>query len=220
VGTTCRYQLAEPFAHALLGGIKTELLCRYDKALALRKALASLDPKPTDEALRMAAALHKHLFQNDKLYSFFDAKFDPVIIDEAGCLQDFSPGIVITIKININSTIAIIPLFMRFFRRSSTPRTCAVCSEPKYEIGYKDEAEWKSICEPFKGLWMWDILAYPTVAIQNCEHKFDVCRVCTNDHISSILREGGCERVTCPQCDRLLTYKEVQQLATPDTFEE
>jgi hypothetical protein len=61
----------------------------------------------------------------------------------------------------------------------------------KYEVDYEDSETWKATCDAFKGRWMWDILVYLTREIQNCDHDFDVCRACTAEHISSMLKSDG-----------------------------
>jgi hypothetical protein len=67
---------------------------------------------------------------------------------------------------------------------------------------------------------MWDILVFPTNEIQHCDHDFDVCRSCTAKYIHSTLNNGGadaCQSISCPQCERQLSYQEILQLADAET---
>jgi hypothetical protein len=155
------------------------------------------------------------------MYSFFDSRFDLTEVDDNGCLPDFNPGKILDATVDRLSDK--IPLFVKFFRRYSAPKTCMICSTPKYDIEYENVEAWKVVCEEYKGPWMWDILAYPTEEIQNCNHNFDVCRACTAEHISSMLdREGyaACDRLSCPQCSRHFLYDEVIRLIDAKTVEQ
>jgi hypothetical protein len=84
-----------------------------------------------------------------------------------------------------------IPLFVKFFCRQNTLKDCIICVKSKYDIDYEYAQTWKAICDDFKGRWMWDVLVYPTLETQNCGHDFDVCRTCTAEHISSMLKRDS-----------------------------
>ena len=195
-------------------------MSRYGKALILRQALEGLDELPSAEGLRLTAKLHEHLVKTNKMYSIFDPRFDPTAIDETGCLPEFDPGTVIYVSLdNVPSKV---PLFVKFFRRQNTAKDCIICVKSKYDIDYESAETWKAICDGFKGRWMWDVLVYPTHEIQKCDHDFEVCRTCTAEHISSMLKSegpGACEKLSCPQCDRRLSHQEVTHLADVKTVE-
>ena len=161
--------------------------------------------------------LYRHLVESNRVYSYFDPRFDAAI-DENGYIPDFKAGIIFNAR--MESDPSPVPLFLKLFRRQPTAKECTICNATRYEIDYADEGTWKTECEPYKGAWMWDILAFPTREIQHCDHDFDVCKVCTAHHLRSILESSGpdaCERLSCPQCDRHLTYHEVLKLADADS---
>lgn len=195
-------------------------ISRYEKALVFREALQSMTEVPSEEALTLAADLHKHLISSDRMYSFFDPRFEPTAVDETGCLPDFDPGPIM--RADIDNVAFKVPLFIKFFRRQNTAKTCILCIKAKFDIDYENLDTWKAVCEKFKGRWMWEILAYPTIEIQECDHDFDVCRTCTAEHISSMLESegpGACEKLSCPQCHRNLSHQEILRLTDIKTFE-
>jgi len=194
---------------------------RYVKALTLRQALEALDPRPNDVTLSRAAELYLHLVKAKRMYSCFDPRFDSAVANDDGCIPEFNPGAIY--MANMETGPSSVPLFLRFFRRRSTPKSCIVCGKDKFDIDYTDEEAWKAECKAFKGSWMWDILVFPSREIQYCDQHsdFDVCRSCTTDYSESTLTNGGlaaCENVRCPQCNRRLSYDEVRQLADAGTF--
>ncbi|KAI9774074.1 MAG: hypothetical protein M1840_005167 [Geoglossum simile] len=190
----------------------------YEKALALRRALESLEPHPTPETLLAASKLHAHLQKQNYIHSFFSPRFEATEIDESGCIPDFEPGTITQADIG-SRTAAKIPVFGRFFRRQAIPKTCIVCSQAKFEVAYGGVEEWEKACVEFKGKWMWDMLVFPTKRVQECEHEFEACRSCTADYIASALESTGCDRLPCPQCDRALTDSEVRRLGNSSTVE-
>jgi hypothetical protein len=152
------------------------------------------------------------------MYGCFDRRFDPALVDEKGCMPEFNPGAIFTV--NMDTGPSLVPLFIKFFRRQSTPKDCIICTKSLFEIDYKDVGTWKAECEAFKGPWMWDILVFPTSEVQYCSHNFDACRSCTAEYIGSTLTNGGpaaCEALSCPQCGRRLSYREVLRLADAET---
>jgi hypothetical protein len=83
-------------------------------ALILRQSLEELDETPSAEALRLAAKLHEHLAETNKMYSIFDLRFDLMAIGESRCLLEFDSGTVLCASLdNISSKL---PLFVNFFR--------------------------------------------------------------------------------------------------------
>lgn len=190
----------------------------YIKANAFRKALDTLEPKPNDEALRKAAKLTNNLVLANRMYSLFDAKFDSAIVDETGYIPDFNPGTILLANIDNGP---LVPLFLKFIRRETRPKSCIICSKSMFEIDYGDVDSWKSACSGFEGLWMWNILLFPTSEIQQCDHDFDACRACTKEHLRGALISGGssaCDTLSCPQCNRKLSYQEVLRLADTETI--
>ncbi|KAF4633144.1 hypothetical protein G7Y89_g4978 [Cudoniella acicularis] len=197
---------------------KKALGISYVKAEAFRRALQSLDLKPSDNALQEAAELTQHLVRTNVMYSPFDPRFDIALVDETGCIPEFTPGTIYNAI--LDDSLTPIPLFMKFFRREKKPRECMACSKAMFEIDYGSVDEWLNICEGFRGSWMWNILVFPTSAIQSCDHEFEICRACTSEHIRNTLVSGGpsaCANLTCPQCSRKLAHHEVHELADAET---
>jgi hypothetical protein len=152
------------------------------------------------------------------MYSLFDPRFDAALVDETGCLPEFKPGTIFNCVMDNGPSP--IPLFLKFLRRRSTPKTCMVCSKAIFDIDYGDVETWKATCGSFKGSWVWNLLLFPTRDIQQCDHDFEVCRACTAEHIRSSLTSGGpsaCGSLSCPQCSKKLSYQEVNQLADAET---
>lgn len=153
------------------------------------------------------------------MYDLFDSRFDPALVDETGCIPDFKPGTIFNAVMDDGPSP--VPLFLKFFCRQSKPKTCIICSKNMFEIDYGDVSSWKAACGSFRGSWMWNLLVFPTSEIQQCDHDFDVCRVCTAEHIRSSLISGGpsaCDNLSCPQCSKKLCYEEIHQLADAETF--
>ena len=153
------------------------------------------------------------------MHSFFDPRYDPALVDENGCMPEFTPGPIFPAKLDASP--ASVPLFLKFFRRQSTPKDCMVCSASLFEIDYTNVETWKAECEAFKGPWIWNIFVFPTSEVLQCHHDFDICKRCTAQHIRSTLASGGpaaCELLSCPQCNRQLSHSEIQQLADAETF--
>ena len=168
--------------------------------------------------LKKAAELIRHLVNANRMYSLFDLRFDPAMVDETGCIPEFKPGMIFNAVMDNGPSP--IPLFLKFLRRQSRPKTCMVCSKVMFDIDYGDVEAWKATCNDFKGSWMWNMLVFPTSEIQKCDHDFEVCRICTAEHLRGTLVSGGpsaCENLSCPQCTRKLTYQEVHQLADAET---
>ena len=148
-----------------------------------------------------------HLVKANRIYGCCDPRFDSAVANNDGCIPEFDPG---AIYLATMETIpSSVPLFFKLFRRQNTQKMCIVCGRGKFDIDYRDVEAWKVECEAFKGSWMWDIVVFPTREIQQCDphSDFDVCRVCTTEHIDSKLTNGGLaanENISCTQCDRQL----------------
>ena len=186
----------------------------FKKARKYRQALRDLDPRPGPKALGVAAELHARLIKTGYMSNFFDITIGRPI-SEFEKVPEFSPGPIILSKIN-NLTI---PIFSGLFERQHIPKECVVCVEEKYEMDYGTLEQWEQDCAGYTGPWMWSMLEYPNSAIQSCDHDFNVCRACTARHISTSLESGDVDRVTCVECNRVLNYEEIRNLAEPETFE-
>lgn len=206
-------------------------MTRYNKAISFRKALQALNPQPTEEALGIAKALSQHLISSGRMYNLFapafdslftptfDSLFDPDYSDESGCILEFDPSSIYLATLDESPTT--VPIFKPFLCQQQIGRECMACTDSFFEFDIGDVETWKRTCAEFKGTWMWDILVFPTSAIQQCEgHEFEICRACTAEHIKGRLESGGptvCENLTCPICRRVLSYNEVCTLADSET---
>ncbi|KAF8853175.1 hypothetical protein BDZ45DRAFT_729656 [Acephala macrosclerotiorum] len=202
----------------IIGIEADEHVKNYCKAMAFRQVLESFDSTPSVDALKKAAELAQHLINSNRMYSPFDPRFEPTLVDENGCIPDFNPGAVC--KVTMENFQSQVPLFLKFFRRQTRSRECLGCSKAMFEIEYGDVETWKTTCESFQGSWMWNILVFPTTEIQKCDHEFQFCRVCTAEHIRGSLISRGpsaCGNLSCPQCARKLNYQEILQLADAET---
>ena len=169
--------------------------------------------------LQLAHRLHGRLVSQGVAYDIHDPRFEPEEADETGCILDWRPGKIVYKSVANGSRV---PLFLKFFKRCSERRTCAVCTRSKIEIQYQSVEYWQETCKGFEGDWMWEILVFPTSKTLQCSHDFDICSQCISGHISSLLETGGpssCDRLTCPQCNRNFSYDEVKRMADAPTQE-
>ncbi len=157
--------------------------------------------------------------------SFFDKQLQIPIADDHGRIIPFNPGTIRMIDIAFKGEMMSVPIFMRFFRRSSKPRECVVCTESHFDIDLGSKEEWSSVCKEDLGDgWMWNLLFFPAAAMMNgCAHEFDTCKQCLGHHITTQLEQlgrAGCDRVSCPtlECGRVFDHNEVRRLAPEETF--
>ena len=179
----------------------------------------ALDPRPSPGALVVAGALHKRLSEKGQMYSFFDPRFDSTMADETGCIPEFKAGNIVLGQVNREQGDLSTPLFMKFFRRQTTRKECILCTEVRCEIDHGGEESWIEACEDFQGAWMWNIMLYPNKMMLDCDHEFDICKACIAQHISTQLENHGCDRMTCPKCNRQLSHHEIKYFATHEDFE-
>jgi len=189
---------------------------RFRKATKYRQALQRLHLRPSPTELDAAVDLHAHLIKRGRMRNFFDTPAN-LQIGQDGVEPKFDPGPIIVSDIGHDNLK--VPIFLSLFRRQRTPKACIVCTEVKHEVDFGTLNQWKEDCAEHIGLWMWSILEYPNSAIQCCSHDFDVCRACTARHISTSLENRDVDRITCPQCNRVLHYEEVRNLGSAETFE-
>jgi hypothetical protein len=182
--------------------------------------LQKLSPRPSAEQLVIAANLHKQLIAKNRMYDFFDSRFDNSIPDENGRMPEFNPGNLLLADIDQEDQK--FPIFTRFFRRTATPRDCSICTESRYELNFDTVDEWVQSCESFHGPWMWNVLLFPTKFSLECHHEMDACKGCLAKHLSTQLEEygvNGCDRLSCISCNRRLTHREVKLHANSETFQ-
>jgi len=186
----------------------------------LRQALVSLDPRPSREGLSVSTGLHKQLLAFGLMYDFFSDHFNNNIPDENGRVRAFDPGKVF--MGNLDRGELVIPIFMKFFRRSTTPKDCSVCAESLYEINFGSEEQWRQACEGYQGSWMSKVLLFPTREVLHCDHDMDICKGCLETHLSTQLEQLGrnaCGRLTCPGCNRVLSESEVRCYGSAKTVQ-
>jgi hypothetical protein len=197
------------------------IIHRHSLTKILRAALEVLNPQPSLEALTIACALHQRLVDRGHMYEFFDARFQPNIPDDDGRLQPFNPGKVLLCDVDEgNQTV---PIFTKFLRRRTVPKECAICIESLYEIDFETEEEWLVSCEGFCGPWMWKILLFPSKMTLNCEHEINTCKDCWATHLKTQLDQygrNGCDRLSCPECGRILIFQEIRLYASDETLKQ
>ncbi|EEU33998.1 uncharacterized protein NECHADRAFT_85406 [Fusarium vanettenii 77-13-4] len=199
-------------------------MAMYDRILIFRAALAKLDPKPSDEALKIAARMHSQLAVVGRMHSLFDPVFNNTEPDEAGRIPPFNPGNIKMIRVDHEGGSILVPLFIRFIRRQRTPKECAVCTDGFFDVDFASVEEWLDLCEGFHGEWMWKILLFPVKLRIGCNHDIDFCTGCLEQHLKTQLEQYGrsrCDQLACPSdgCTRRLEYEEVRLYAEPETFE-
>ena len=186
----------------------------------LRQALTCLDPRPTLEALSVSASLHRQLIAFGLMYDFFSDHFNTSIPLENCRISAFDPGEVLMGSLDRGELV--IPIFTKFFRRSTTPKDCSICVESRYEINFDSEEHWRQTCEGFHGSWMSKVLLFPTREVLHCDHDMSMCKECLEKHLSTQLEQFGrnaCGRLTCPICNRVLSESEVRCFGSEDTVQ-
>ncbi|KAK3317814.1 hypothetical protein B0T19DRAFT_405477 [Cercophora scortea] len=197
---------------------------RYKTAMVLRKALESLDPRPTPEALEVSEDLHARLESRNVMYSFFDPRFQDLPVDAYGRIPAFSAGPVTTLMVNHEGQNYSVPIFLKFLKRktASKGRVCSGCSELRCDVDFGSLEDWTETCRDLCGSWMWEILAFPEKMAEACGHVMDFCNGCVARHIKAQIEMFGrnvTERISCPSegCGRKLSYDEVKLYADKET---
>jgi hypothetical protein len=152
------------------------------------------------------------------MYDPFEDRFTNTIPDDAGRIPPFTPGKIVMGDYG-NGELTI-PIFMKFFRRSGTPKICSICTDAIYEIAFESEEQWNQVCEGYRGSWMDDVLQFPTKATLGCEHDMDACKACLATHLSTQLEQFGrtaCGQLSCPTCNRSLSDDEVRCFGSKET---
>ncbi|KAF2664629.1 hypothetical protein BT63DRAFT_94218 [Microthyrium microscopicum] len=206
---------------ATMGEIGQQITAAYERASVLRAGLQALEPRPTATALSTASRLQKRLYERGHLKEFFDQSGETGLFDpDTGRTRAFEAGKIMYCDLDDENDK--VPLFTKFFLRSTEPKECCICTESYHEINFASEEEWIETCQDFRGKWMWQVMLFPTKFILSCDHPMETCKICFEMNLSSELEchgRNGCDRLTCCQCNRKLTDNEVQVLATPETAE-
>ncbi len=186
----------------------------------MRSALKKLDPQPSPEALTVTSNLHKQLMQRNHMFDFFDSRFDSTIPDESGRMPPFNPGNILLAEVDAGDLQ--IPIWTRFFKRRTTPKECSICADVLYDLDFGSDTQWMEACDGFYGPWMWNVLLFPTRLSLDCDHDPDACKDCFSTHITTQLDANGvngCDRLSCPLCNRVLSHHEVKRYAAKETFQ-
>jgi hypothetical protein len=195
----------------------------YDTALELMKALDGIDPQLTLNARNVAARMHRKLIANNFMHSPFDLRFRDLTHDEVGSPLKANSTLFSLYNVNHAGEALRIPVFKRFLRTEPTPIECVICTDSYHEVFYGSIEEWTKVCSEFEGDWIWKILLFPQKLYENCSHIIDFCTGCLQQHLETQLDQFGrsaCDNITCPsqECQRLLTYEEIQLYAKEETF--
>ena len=97
--------------------------------------------------LQLAHRLHERLVSQGVAYDIHDPRFEPEEADETGCILDWRPGKIVYKSVANGSRV---PLFLKFFKRCSERRTCAVCTRSKIEIQYQSVEYWRRLAKVSK----------------------------------------------------------------------
>jgi hypothetical protein len=195
----------------------------YDTALELMKALDGIDPQLTLDARNVAARMHRKLMAKNLMYSPFDPRFRYLARKKVGSPLKANFRLFRLYNIDHSGEALRVPVFTRFLRTEPTSTECVICTESYYEVSYGSLEEWTKVCSEFGGDWMWKILLFPQKLHESCSHIIDFCTGCLQKHLQTQLDQFGrsaCDNITCPsqECQRLLTYEEVQLYAQEETF--
>ncbi|KAJ4296060.1 hypothetical protein N0V88_004762 [Collariella sp. IMI 366227] len=60
----------------------------------------------------------------------------------------------------------------------------------------------------------------PVKITSRCSHKVTVCRHCLEEWLCSCIKDGGGDKVKCPDCSEVLEYADVKFHATKEAFEQ
>jgi len=188
---------------------------RYQRAFSVRKALTTVSP--TDEAVRVSKGLHKALITAGYMHDLLERSFilnsdsETSPHDEVGILKNA----------DLEDCATPVPIFADFFRRVTEPIECCICAESYSDILIEDEQHWLVTCENFKGKWMMDYVSFPLKStLKDCEHSIESCKNCYENHLRSdieVLGRSVCDRLTCPQCSRVLNDVEISAVTTRET---
>ncbi|KAH7129792.1 hypothetical protein B0J13DRAFT_678864 [Dactylonectria estremocensis] len=199
-------------------------LVMYDRISTFRAALKKLEPRPDENAMKIASNLHRQLITVGRMHSLFDPMFANTEPDYTGRIPPFEPGKINLISVDHEGGSIQVPLFMRFLSRLRIPTECAYCAEEFYDFNFGSVTEWLDLCTGFHGDWMWKILQFPAKLGLECRHDIDFCIGCLKKHLESQLDQFGrskCDQLACPAhgCGRLLAYQEIKLYAEPETFD-
>ncbi|KAL8306112.1 hypothetical protein RB600_008815 [Gaeumannomyces tritici] len=231
-----------------LGGHELTMhVFRFERAFKLRASLEALAPRPTPEALALAARLHAELVRQGRMRHLFTTS-----IGDA----DMAPRLLPFDSADGASTLRA-PLFAGFLVSPSTPREslcatpsssnpggggggspptfrhttrdCSICCEAVRDAADGtpgDEARWAAAAAAFPGAWAVSARAFPTAAaLPACaaRHALDVCRGCLARHVSAQLDSRGRDaagRLACPAlgCGHVYSHDEVRSLLLPNVL--
>ncbi|KAH6953372.1 hypothetical protein DER45DRAFT_575760 [Fusarium avenaceum] len=197
----------------------------YDTALELMKALDGIIPQLTLNARNVAARMHRKLIANNFMHSPFDLRFRDLTHNEVGSPLKANSTLFSLYNIDHAGEALRIPVFNRFLRIEPTSIECVICTDSYHEVFYGSLEEWTKVCSEFEGDWIWKILIFPQKLHENCSHIIDFCTGCLQQHLQTQLDQFGrsaYDNITCPsqECQRLLTYEEIQLYAKEETFHE
>jgi len=195
--------------------------CSFHKVEPYRHALRDLKPVPTTFELTVAMELHNHLIELGYMRSVFNS-YGMLKLQDRSETTKLGSARVIWGRMDYKDTsyrANQVPIFLNLFKRQPSSRECIVCMEDKYEIDIESWDQWLRDCENFSGAWVWNVFEYPNSHIQLCKHSLDVCRNCMENHIKAALESTPCDKIECPQCDRVLLPSEIERLSTPETFQ-
>jgi len=198
--------------------------CRYKRVKAVRSALLSLEPRPSQTARELARNIHDTLVAQKKMRSIARPNFQDSGSDGAVDGAPLEPGAIQLFRVDSVDGPLDVPFLMASFIKSSVSRECEICCETISEIDIGSTQEWTMACRDIEGEWMWKVLRFPSKLELACSHPVNFCRDCLAKHLKTtldVLGRNRCDELSCPDegCDRKLTDDEIRLYADAETWE-
>ncbi|KAM7224098.1 hypothetical protein V8F06_000571 [Rhypophila decipiens] len=194
---------------------------QFARCVRLRDALRRLAPRPTVDAMRTAAALHRRLVDHGWMVDHGRMASLSDISSTATTIQ------MVPVDTPDGTEMLQVPIFVENLIRKTTTE-CIVCTESLADIAgsQEDEEQWSAAIQGFPADWPSQIRPFPSQSILpvcSALHALDICRSCLSQHIKAHLDcrgIAGCESLTCPTpgCGHHFTHQEVRLLADPEVF--
>jgi hypothetical protein len=194
-----------------------DITTKYSRARMLRASL-QLATDLTEEGIATGQLLHAQLAVRGLAHDILDLECATFQmdrsdgVDEAVLVDTMLPPMICDID-GLK-----VPLWTRCLKRRETPKECNICADCFFELDIPSHEDWHRACEGFEGSWMWKVQAFPH--LQLCDHPFGSCKKCIARHLATQLEQygrSGCDRMTCPDCNRKLEDDEIRLLADKDT---
>lgn len=192
----------------------------------------------------MARRMHWRLFDLGKMHELFNEETHRPMPSHNHDLPVLAPGNVKMLRVDHGEGSLQVPYLVDYLRRRPA-RECIVCTEELADVDIGSPEAWlSSLGSDFPGTWMWNVLLFPVrlglpcrhesgfcrqgdLSICQgdsacCGHEMNICTGCLQQHLESQLEQHGSacrDRLTCPECRRVLDYDEIKLYAKDETFQ-